>query len=155
MTKRRASHRAGAAQIPSRERILDFLREQAVPMRIEALAAALEVHGAAATEAFAGRVAAMERDAQLMTNRKGQLCVVAKLDLVTGTVQGHPDGYGFLVPDDGGADLFLSPKEMNRPAFLSWSSARRGSGGRRMSWCSARSPTRWSWQYTTPNSAAW
>ena len=56
----------------------------------------------------------MERDGQLMTNRKGQLCVVAKLDLVTGTVQGHPDGFGFLVPDDGTADLFLSPKEMHK-----------------------------------------
>jgi ribonuclease R len=49
-----------------------------------------------------------------MTNRKAQLCVVAKLDLVTGTVQGHPDGFGFLVPDDGSADLFLSPKEMHK-----------------------------------------
>jgi ribonuclease R len=49
-----------------------------------------------------------------MTNRKGQLCVVAKLDLVTGIVQGHPDGFGFLVPDDGGPDLFLSPKEMHK-----------------------------------------
>ena len=56
----------------------------------------------------------MERDGQLMTNRKGQLCVVAKLDLVTGSVQGHPDGYGFLIPDDGGPDLFLPPKEMHK-----------------------------------------
>ena len=112
--KRRTTYRVGAADIPSRERILDFLRERAVPMRMEELAAALDVHGTATTEAFAGRLAAMERDAQLMTNRKGQLCVVAKLDLVPGTIQGHPDGYGFLIPDDGGADLFLSPKEMRK-----------------------------------------
>ena len=31
-----------------------------------------------------------------------------------GTVQGHPDGFGFLVPDDGGDDLFLSPREMHK-----------------------------------------
>ena len=72
------------------------------------------MHGAAEREAFAGRLAAMERDGQLMTNRKGELCVAAKLDLVTGTVQGHPDGFGFLVPDDGGPDLFLAPKEMHK-----------------------------------------
>ena len=113
-TTRRASHRARAADIPSRDRILDLLRERGVPMEMEELASALEVRGAMNREAFAGRLAAMERDAQLMTNRKGQLCVLAKLDLVTGTVQGHPDGYGFLVPDDGGADLFLSPKEMRK-----------------------------------------
>ena len=113
-SKRRLTPRVGAADIPSRERILEFLRERAVPMRSEELAAALAVRGAAAAEAFSGRLAAMERDAQLMTNRKGQLCVVAKLDLVTGTIQGHPDGYGFLIPDDGSADLFLSPKEMRK-----------------------------------------
>ncbi len=44
----------------------------------------------------------------------GELCVVAKLDLVVGTVQGHPDGFGFLVPDEGGDDYFLSPREMHK-----------------------------------------
>ena len=56
----------------------------------------------------------MERDGQLMPNRKGALCVVAKLDLVAGTVQGHRDGFGFLVLDEGGPDLFLSPREMHK-----------------------------------------
>ena len=59
-------------------------------------------------------VAALERDGKLLVNRKGELCIVAKLDLTTGTVQGHPDGYGFLVPDDGSDDLFLSPREMHK-----------------------------------------
>ena len=59
-------------------------------------------------------VAALERDGKLLINRKGELCIVAKLDLTTGTVQGHPDGYGFLVPDDGSNDLFLSPREMRK-----------------------------------------
>src|SRR5436309_4141411 len=80
----------------------------------DTLARELHVRGDAESEAFRGRLAAMERDGQLMTNRKGQLCVVAKLDLLSGTVQGHPDGFGFLVPDDGAPDLFLSPKEMHK-----------------------------------------
>ena len=67
-----------------------------------------------AQEAFHGRLAAMQRDGQLMLNRKGELCVAAKLALVTGTVQGHPDGFGFLVPDDATPDLFLSPHEMHK-----------------------------------------
>jgi ribonuclease R len=100
--------------IPDRERVLDFLRERGVPMRADDLAAALRVHDTAEREAFAGRLAAMERDGQLMTNRKGELCVVAKLDLVTGTVQGHADGFGFLLPDDGSSDLFLAPNEMRK-----------------------------------------
>ncbi len=100
--------------IPDRERILYFLRERGVPLRADDLAVALRVHATAEREAFAGRLAAMERDGQLMTNRKGELCVVAKLDLVTGIVQGHADGFGFLLPDDGSPDLFLAPKEMRK-----------------------------------------
>ena len=91
-----------------------MLRERGVPMRADELAIGLGVVGSAERDAFEGRLAAMTREGQLMTNRKGQLCVVAKLDLVTGKVQGHPDGFGFLVPDDGGADVFLGPKEMHK-----------------------------------------
>jgi ribonuclease R len=113
-TSRRPRRRIGDVDIPSREAILDHLRELGVPAHPEDLLRALRVKGEAQREALTGRIAAMQRDGQLMSNRKGQLCVVAKLDLVTGTVHGHPDGFGFLVPDDGGADLFLSPKEMHK-----------------------------------------
>jgi ribonuclease R len=113
-TARRARRRANDVDIPSRQQILDTLRDRGVPMRSEELVDDLGVIGDAESEAFAGRLAAMQRDGELMTNRKGQLCVVAKLDLQTGTIQGHPDGFGFLVPDDGGADLFLGPKEMHK-----------------------------------------
>jgi ribonuclease R len=90
------------------------LRERAAPMRAEDLFAALGVRGTAEREAVSARLAAMERDGQLMTNRKGELCLVAKLDLVAGTIQGHPDGYGFLVRADDEPDLFLSPDEMRK-----------------------------------------
>lgn len=91
-----------------------MLRERGVPMLADELARALGVKGDAEREAFEGRLAAMTREGQLMTNRKGQLCVVAKLDLITGRVQGHPDGFGFLIPDDGSPDIFLGPKEMHK-----------------------------------------
>src|SRR6266487_3061689 len=89
------------------------------------------VHGAAERDAFAGRLGAMERDGQLMTNRKGELCVVAKLDLATGTVQGHPDGFGFLLPDDGSPDVFLSPREMHKVLHGDRATARRTGTDRR------------------------
>ena len=60
---------------------------------------------------FERRLAAMERDGQLMPNRKGVL-LPTKLDFVAGKVLGHRDGFGFLLRDDGGPDLFLSPREM-------------------------------------------
>ena len=110
---RRPRQRRSDVEIPSRERIIGHLRDYGLPMQPSDLATALGV-GERESEAFAGRLAAMERDGQLMTNRKGQLCVVAKMDVVTGTVQGHPDGFGFLVLDAGGPDFFLSPREMHK-----------------------------------------
>ncbi len=101
------------ALLPSREAVLAALRNAGTPLPPADLERELSV-GRVAREAFHGRLAAMERDGQLLTNRKGELCVVAKLDLVIGTVQGHPDGYGFLVPDGGGDDYFLSPREMHK-----------------------------------------
>ena len=59
-------------------------------------------------------VQALVRAGDVLVNRKGELLVAEKLDLVRGTVQGHADGFGFLVPDSGGDDLFLSPRQMHK-----------------------------------------
>ncbi len=99
--------------LPSREFILQVLEEQGVPISEQQLARLLGV-GADEQEAFSRRLGAMEREAQIIRNRKNAICVVRKLDLVAGTVQGHPDGFGFLVPDAAGPDFFLSPGEMKR-----------------------------------------
>lgn len=63
-------------------------------------------------DGLARRLRAMERDGQLMRNRAGDYGLIDRMDLVRGTVQSHRDGYGFLVPDEGGEDLFLSPRTM-------------------------------------------
>ncbi|MDD2667215.1 ribonuclease R [Zoogloea sp.] len=63
-------------------------------------------------EFFERRMFAMERDGQVMRNRRNAYLLPSKADLVRGTVQGHPDGYGFVVSDDEGADIFLGPNEM-------------------------------------------
>ncbi|MCX7170656.1 MAG: ribonuclease R, partial [Proteobacteria bacterium] len=60
------------------------------------------------------RLDAMAREGQLMQNRSGAWLIPDKADLIRGRVEGHPDGFGFLVPDEGGADLFLAPKEMEK-----------------------------------------
>ncbi|HYR01163.1 MAG TPA: ribonuclease R [Casimicrobiaceae bacterium] len=116
--------------LPSRTDILAALRDAGVPLPPAELARAMAVDRRART-AFFGRIDAMQRDGELLANRKGELCVVAKLDLLTGTVQGHPDGYGFLVPDDGGTDLFLDPREMHKVLHGDRATARRAGTDRR------------------------
>jgi ribonuclease R len=99
--------------LPSREFILQTLTEHGVPLADAELAAALGV-GADEMPAFERRLGAMERDGQVMRNRRGAVCVVDKLDLIRGRVLGHRDGFGFLIRDDGGPDLFLGPREMRK-----------------------------------------
>jgi ribonuclease R len=56
----------------------------------------------------------MERDGQLIRNRREGYGLVTKMNLVTGRVIGHPEGHGFLIPDEGGDNLFLSPRQMRK-----------------------------------------
>src|SRR6185503_14057962 len=99
--------------LPSREYVLQVLLEQGVPVAEDRLAQLLGV-AQHEMDAFVRRLAAMERSGQIMRNRKNAICVVEKLDLVNGKVQGHADGFGFLIRDDHGEDLFLNPGEMSK-----------------------------------------
>ena len=99
--------------VPSREMILQTLEAQGVPVSGAQLAQLLGIT-ASEQEGFERRLSAMQRDGQLIRNRRDAICVVSKLDLITGTVQGHPDGFGFVVRDGDGPDLFLGPQEMHK-----------------------------------------
>jgi len=98
--------------IPSREFILQKLAEAGVPLTDEELAQRLAIKPAE-REPFERRLGAMEREGQILRNRKGAILVAAKLDLIKGRVEGHPDGYGFVIAEDG-ADLYLGPHEMRK-----------------------------------------
>ncbi|MHB9118671.1 MAG: ribonuclease R [Burkholderiales bacterium] len=97
--------------LPSREYILQILAEQGVPVSEETLADLLEIREDE-TDLFNRRLRAMEREGQIMRNRKHAICMVEKLELIKGRIEGHPDGFGFLTPEDGSPDLFLGPREM-------------------------------------------
>jgi ribonuclease R len=98
--------------IPSREFILQYLSDSGQLQKLQQLAEALELSEEQDMEALRRRLRAMERDGQLICNRRGAYGVAAKMDLIRGRVIGHPDGFGFVVPDEGGDDLFLSARQM-------------------------------------------
>ncbi|RKZ87641.1 MAG: ribonuclease R, partial [Gammaproteobacteria bacterium] len=88
--------------IPSREFILEILKQNNRPLTRRSIGKLLALKGEEQTEALRRRLRAMERDGQLLRNRKNAYGIVSKMNLITGRVMGHPDGYGFLVPDEGG-----------------------------------------------------
>ena len=57
---------------------------------------------------------ALVRDGQLLLNRAEEYCLLDRLPLVVGTVSGHRDGFGFLLPEDGGDDVFLPFRQMRQ-----------------------------------------
>lgn len=99
--------------LPSREYILQVMKEQGVPVTDLALCKLLGVT-VKEHDIFDRRLSAMLREGQIMRNRKGALCMIEKLALIKGVVQGHADGFGFFIPDDDQSDLFLSAKEMHK-----------------------------------------
>ncbi|MBE0439860.1 MAG: ribonuclease R [Gammaproteobacteria bacterium] len=98
--------------IPSREFILELLKQNNRPLTGRNIARLLGLKGEEQTEALRRRLRAMERDGQLLRNRKNAYGIIAKMNLISGRIMGHPDGYGFLIPDEGGDDLFLNEREM-------------------------------------------
>jgi ribonuclease R len=98
--------------IPSREFILEILKQNNRPLTRRNISKLLGIKGEEQTEALRRRLRAMERDGQLLRNRKNAYGIISKMNLVTGRVTGHPDGYGFLIPDEGGDDLFLGERQM-------------------------------------------
>ncbi|MCM2327027.1 MAG: ribonuclease R [Lysobacter sp.] len=99
--------------LPSREMILEVLDREGVPLNEDHLVSLLGIE-ADERDSFGRRLAAMEREGQVMRNRRGAILVADKAGLVKGRVIGHPDGFGFLKPEDGGDDLFLGPKQMHK-----------------------------------------
>ncbi len=98
--------------IASREMILEKIKGHTGPMTFERMLLDLGYDDDERIEALRRRLRAMERDGQLIRNRKGGYIPLIKGELVRGRVIGHKDGFGFLTPDEGGDDLFLAARQM-------------------------------------------
>jgi len=99
--------------VPSREAILQALRSHKTPVKIPALAKALGAAWPLST-GFERRLQAMSRDGQIVAKKNQTLMINPDVEFILGRVQGHRDGFGFLLRDDQEPDLFLSPREMRK-----------------------------------------
>lgn len=99
--------------IPSREYLLDFLSHYSKPMAYRAVAKDLNLKDEQ-VEALRRRLRAMERDGQLISDKRGAFCITTKSSLIRGHVIGHRDGFGFVSPNDGSDDLYLHNRQMRK-----------------------------------------
>lgn len=99
--------------LPSREFIIDILKSEGVPINIKDLAIKLSITKDE-LDSFKIRLKAMVRDGQIYINRKKDICVADKINIITCKVIGHKDGFGFAVPisDFTENELFISERQM-------------------------------------------
>ena len=96
--------------------MLDVLSRARAPLAPDDVRVQLprEFRAAEATVAFDEALAELERSGRVVRNRAGLLLVAARANLLSGQVQGHRDGFGFLIRDDAGPDLVLPEHEMSK-----------------------------------------
>lgn len=99
--------------IPSREEILGILRTSKIKQTVETIAGKLSVKPEE-LDGLVRRLTAMERDGQLKQDKLGNYTLANQDNFISGRVNSHRDGYGFLTPDDGSEDLYLPEREMQR-----------------------------------------
>jgi ribonuclease R len=82
--------------IPSRELILQLIQESGKPLRRQQIAQQFALESADDLEALRRRLRAMERDGQVLFNRRQKYCLSENHNSISGRVLGHPEGFGFL-----------------------------------------------------------
>ncbi len=98
--------------VPSREEILAFMREYKKQISVNALARHFGVLREAGLRGLEKRLSAMQKDGQLIAVGQGYKINTKNDSVVIGKVQGHRDGFGFLIPEDGSEDVYLASREM-------------------------------------------
>ncbi len=97
----------------SNDALLSALTAARSPLTPQELAERMDL-GDAQRTAFDAQLVELERAGRIVRNRAGLLLVAARANLLSGQVQGHRDGFGFLLRDDGGPDLMLPEHEMSK-----------------------------------------
>lgn len=100
--------------IPSREFLLQIIRQHNTPMSKTDILALFPQLDAEQQEGMGRRLRAMENDGQLVFTKRKCYALPEKLDLLKGTVIGHRDGYGFLQTDGKSSDWFIPNNQMQK-----------------------------------------
>jgi len=105
--------RKSAAPAGYASAVLEELNRAAMPLMPDELVERLGL-GKRERTAFEAALTVLEATGRIVKNRAGAVLAAKKLSLLSGRVEGHRDGHGFLVPDEGGESVFLSSPEMRQ-----------------------------------------
>ncbi|MEI3522748.1 MAG: ribonuclease R [Anaerotignum sp.] len=96
-----------------KERILECMKSPAyVPMKRKDMRVLLGVPEEDWTY-FEQIIAELIDEGKIFETKRGKLAVPEALQMATGTFISHAKGFGFVTPDEGGADIFIPASETN------------------------------------------
>jgi ribonuclease R len=107
-----AARAASSQSPPAASRVVATLREAGRPLNFDELAARIGRDGKSARRRLQEQLDELLHAAEIIRNRRDEYCLRERLPLVVGTVSGHRDGHGFVLPDDRSAPVFLAPRQM-------------------------------------------
>ena len=101
--------------VPSRFQIIEYLDSSEYPLRLNQLCD----HFGLTNEndqsiALDSRLQRLCKSGVLLLDRKGRYGLSSKMDMVVGRISGHANGFGFVIPDSGGEDLYLHHRQMRK-----------------------------------------
>ena len=99
---------------PDSKTILDLLRQVGRPITRRELSDRLGLDHAESDQWIKPILLDLIRKGTIVRNRRAAYGLVDQMDLVLGRISAHADGFGFVIPDAGGEDLFLPPRQMRQ-----------------------------------------
>ncbi len=101
--------------VPSRFQIVDYLDRSEYPLRLAQLCDHFGFdRDGSGSMALGSRLERLCRSGVLLLDRKGRYGLSSKMDMVVGRISGHANGFGFVIPDGGGEDLYLHHRQMRK-----------------------------------------
>ncbi len=98
----------------SRERIRAALDEAGRPVTRRQLSHLFGLDKPQSDEVLRPVLMEMVASGELFKNRRAAYGLPSRVDMIPGRISAHPDGFGFVIPDAGGDDLYLPPRQMRQ-----------------------------------------
>lgn len=98
-----------------RDKIKTIMRESAYkPLTFPELCQVLEIKERRKIKRLQALLEEMEREGEIVQTRYKRYGLPEKMNLIVGTLQGHPRGFGFLIPDDRRQeDIYIPAESLN------------------------------------------
>lgn len=96
-----------------KQALLSFMREQAYkPMDIQELAQVFDINKEEYKD-FKKTLKAMEKEGIILRTKADKFGLPEKMGLITGKLQVHQKGFGFVIPEDESKDIFIPSSFIN------------------------------------------